>query len=166
MSLVMVICLESTDFPHSSLQTAVYTPIPTWIVIPVLPLFHSITWPTAQLPLSVASSVPQRKVLSVPTIGASGTGLLVIVTGADAGDSPHLSLQMAVYVPTPTWIVIPIMPLFHWIVSPTAQAAVKVASSLPQTMVLFTVTIGALGNTISGTTTALVSLTHPFPSLT
>ncbi len=67
-----------------------------------------------------------------------------MVTGVLAGDVPQVFVHVAVYVPAPTLIVVPVAELLH-VTVPIQFDAVKVASSLPHTNVLFAVMLGANG---------------------
>ena len=81
---------------------------------------------------------------SVVITGALGGVPVPIVIVLLFGDVPHELLQVAVYVPAPTSIVDVVAPLLHANV-PVQPAAVNVAFSVPHTVVLFDVILGAFG---------------------
>ena len=91
-------------------------------------------------------SVPQTTVLFAEITGATGDGLVPIVIVFELPDVPQLVVQVAVYVPAPTSLVVPTPnPADQVIVPPAQPVAVNVAFSTPQTSVLFDEITGADG---------------------
>lgn len=113
------------------------------MVAPVISLFHIIV-PEQFSAVSVAFSVPHTCVLLAVMVGAAGAPPLLIVTDVEAGLVPQVVVQVAVYVPAPTSLVVPVVPSFH-VTVPVQLLAVSVAFSVPQTCVLLVVTLGAVG---------------------
>src|SRR5690606_29651777 len=90
--------------------------------------------PAQPVAVSVAVSFPQRTDLLGVTTGASGMLPSPITIGADTSDAPQLFTQVAVYVPLPTRIGLPVIPLLQVKVPPLGHAPVRVAFSVPQTV--------------------------------
>jgi hypothetical protein len=112
-------------------------------VLPVAPVLHVIV--PAQLDdVKIAVSVPQRLVLSAVITGASGEPPLVIETVFEFPLTPQLFVQVAEYVPAPTWILDVVAPVVHVIV-PVHPVEIKVAFSVPQTLILSVEITGAAG---------------------
>ena len=103
-----------------------------------------VTVPLQPVAFNVAFSPSQHTVLSVVTNGAVGNGSLIIVTDTDTGDVPHAVVHVAVYVPTPTSLVVPVPPTDH-VTVPVQPVAVNMAFSVPHTVVLFAETTGGTG---------------------
>ncbi len=84
--------------------------------------------------------------MSALTDGAAGLAEVPIVTGAEATDVPQLVVQVAVYVPAPAWMLVPVA-LFDQVTVPAQPLAVSVAFSLSHTVSLSALTDGAAGFT-------------------
>jgi hypothetical protein len=121
----------------------VYVPAPTSIDVPVDPLLQA-TVPAQPEAVSVAFSVPHTCDLLAATVGADGRVPVVIVTEFDAALVPQVVVQVAVYVPAPTSIDVPVDPLLQATV-PAQPEAVSVAFSVPHTCDLLVATVGADG---------------------
>ncbi len=117
------------------------------MVAPVPNVPDHVIVPSVQpVAVNVAFSVPQTTVLFAEITGATGAGLVPIVTVFELPEVPQLVVQVAVYVPVPTSFVVPTpIPPDHVIVPPAQPVAVKVAFSVPHTVVLFELITGALG---------------------
>ena len=70
----------------------------------------------------------------------------MIVTLFDTGLVPQMVVQVAVYVPAPTWILAPVTPVLH-VTVPLQFIAVKVARSVPHSSVLLLEILGVVGRT-------------------
>jgi hypothetical protein len=92
----------------------------------------------------LAFSVPQTCVLSEVSDGADGVPPVVMVTELDATLVPHEVVQVAVYVPAPTDVVVPVALLLQ-VTVPAQLAAVRVAVSAPHNWVLLAEIVGAVG---------------------
>jgi len=125
--------VEAGEVPQSFTQTAVYVPAPTCLGLAVMPSFH-LTVPLAQVAVSVAISVPQSTVLLGTTVGAAGASPVPITIGVEAGEVPQVLTQTAVYVPAPTRIGLPVLPLLQVRVPPVGHEPVSVAWSVPHTL--------------------------------
>jgi hypothetical protein len=128
--LVIFIALEATLTPHEVEHVAVIAwVVDTWILKPVAPVDHVIVPPTQPVAVMVATWPSQHSVLSAFNSGAAVNGNLPIVI-VDAGDVPHASEQVAVYVPGPTSFGDPVPKLFdHVIIPPSQPLAVIVVLS-------------------------------------
>lgn len=82
--------------------------------------------------------------MSVVTTGADGNGSLPITIGNEAADVPHALVHVAVYEPALTSFVVPVPPTDH-VTVPLQPVAVKVAFSVPHTVDLLLVKVGAVG---------------------
>jgi len=127
---VMVTELDATLVPQVEEQVAVYVPAPTWMLVPVA-LLLQLTVPVQPVAVSVAFSSPQTCVLLAEILGAAGNAPVVIVTELEATLVPQVLVQVAVYVPAPTWVVVPVALLLQ-VTVPVQFEAVKVACSIPQ----------------------------------
>jgi hypothetical protein len=58
---------------------------------------------------------------------------------------PQLFVQVAVYVPAPTWIDVCVLPLGDQVTVPAQPTAVKVTCCVPQILVALAETTGAFG---------------------
>ena len=58
---------------------------------------------------------------------------------------PHELVQVAVYVPAPTWIGFCVLPLCVQVTVPAQPVAVNVAFCVPQIFVISAVIVGAFG---------------------
>ncbi len=141
---VIVTGVEATEVPQLLTHVAVYVPAPTCLGLAVVLSFHC-TVPLVQVAVRVAISVPQSVVLLATIDGAVGAGWLVITTGIEAGEVPQLLTQVAVYVPGPTRIGLPVLLLFQVSTPPVGQLPVRVAFSSPHTLSLLAVICGAVG---------------------
>ena len=92
----------------------------------------------------VAVSLSHTTVTLAVMAGAPGLLPWVITIGVEAGEVPQSVLQVAVYVPAPTWIELPVAPLLHTMV-PLAQTAERVALSVPHIALVLVATLGATG---------------------
>ena len=110
----------------------------------MLPSFQVSTPPVGQLPVRVAFSSPHTLSLLAVICGAVGAGWVVIVTGVEATEVPQLLTHVAVYVPAPTCLGLAVVLSFHCTV-PLVQVAVRVAISVPQSVVLLATIDGAVG---------------------
>jgi hypothetical protein len=99
--------IEGSELPHSFLQTAVYVPAPTTLGFVVLPSDHTAV-PLVQLAVNVVVSVPQSINLPATTVGATGATPVPITTGVEVSDVPQVLIHVAVYVPAPTMIGLPV----------------------------------------------------------
>ena len=136
--------VEAGELPHAFTQVAVYVPAPTVLGLAVVPSLHC-TVPVAQVAVSVAVSAPQRVVLLGTTVGAAGVLPVPMVIGSDATEVPQLLTQVAVYVPAPTEIGLPVAPLLQVRIPPEGHAPVRVAFSAPQTINLLVWMFGLPG---------------------
>ena len=145
--LLMVIEFDTAELPHELTQVAVYVPTPTSFVDPVPNVPDQVIVPPAHpVAVSVALSVPQIMVLFAEITGATGDGLVPIVIVFEFPEVPQLVVQVAVYVPAPTSLLVPTPnPADQVIVPPTQPVAVSVALSVPHTVVLLDVITGATG---------------------
>ena len=100
--------------------------------------------PSQPVAVNVAFSPSQHTVLSVLITGADGGLPVLIVTVLLLPEVPQLLLHVAVYVPAPTSIVVPVAPVLH-VTVPVQLVAVKVAVSVPHTSVLLEAIVGADG---------------------
>jgi hypothetical protein len=118
-------------------------------VIPVPKVPDQVTVPPVQpVAVNVALSVPQIDVLLAVIVGATEAGLAVMVTELEARDVPQLVVQVAVYVPAPTSLVVPVPnPPDQVTVPPEQPVAVRTAFSVPQTVNLLADILGAVGTT-------------------
>ena len=99
--------------------------------------------PTA---VKIAFSTPQIIVLFADIDGAVGVAPVDIVTLFEFPEVPQLVVHVAVYVPAPTSFVRPVPnPPDQVSVPPLQPAAVNVAFSVPQSVVLFVDIVGAVG---------------------
>ena len=123
-------------------------PEPTCFVAPTpKPPDHVIVPPTQPVAVNVALSFTHTLVTSLVSTGAIGGVPVFIVTVFDAVDVPQLVVHVDVYVPAPTSFVVPApKPDDHVIVPVSQPVAINVAFSVPQTVVLFVVITGAVGN--------------------
>ena len=110
---------------------------------PVAPVLHLIV-PVQSVAVNVAPYRSATSVRFAVITGALGGVPVPIVIVLLFGDVPHELLHVAVYVPAPTSIVDVVAPLLHVNV-PVQFAAVNVAFSVPHTVVLFDVILGAFG---------------------
>ena len=136
--------VEAGEAPHEVTHVAVYVPAPTCLGLAVVLSFHC-TVPLAQVAVRVAFSSPHTLVLFAVICGAVGAGWLVITTGVEAGEVPQLLTHVAVYVPGPTRIGLPVLLLFQVSTPPVGQLPVRVAFSSPHTLSLLAVICGAVG---------------------
>ena len=113
------------------------------MLTPVAPVDQVIV-PAHPAAVTVAFSPPHTVALSALTDGAAGLADVPIVTGADATDVPQLVVQVAVYVPAPTWITLTVWPVDH-VMAPAQPVAVSVAFSPSHTVALSALTDGAAG---------------------
>jgi hypothetical protein len=91
---VIVTELEADDVPHELTHVAVYVPMPTSFVAPVPNVPDHVIVPSAQpVAVNVAFSVPQTIVLFADITGATGAGLVVIVTVFEFGLFPQIFSQ-------------------------------------------------------------------------
>ena len=109
-----------------------------------MPSLHC-TVPVAQAAISVAVSAPQRVVLLGPTVGAAGVLPVPMVIGSDATEVPQLLTQVAVYVPAPTEIGLPVEPLLQVRIPPEGHEPVRAAFSSPHTVSLLAWILGLPG---------------------
>ena len=115
------------------------------MLAPVAPVLH-VTVPLQFVAVNVALSVPQTSVLLLVILGADGAVPPVITTLFEFPEVPHELLQVAVYVPAPTWILAPVTPVLH-VTVPLQFIAVKVARSVPHSSVLLLEILGVVGRT-------------------
>jgi hypothetical protein len=142
---LMIITLLTPLSPQELLQVAVYVPaLFTEIVVPVAFVLHLIV-PLQPAAIKVAVSVLHKLVLLALTIGAAGLEPVLMITTLLAPLSPQELLQVAVYVPALfTEIDVPVAVVLHLTV-PLQRAAIKVAVSVLQILVLLALMIGAAG---------------------
>ncbi len=122
-------------------------PAPTSLVVPTpKPADHVMVPPTQPVAVKVALSATHTLVTLLLNTGALGGVPVVIVTLFDAVDVPQMVVHVAVYVPAPTSFVDPVPNVPDQVIVPSVQpVAVKVAFSVPQTVVLFVAITGATG---------------------
>ncbi len=113
--------------------------------MPVDPLLQLIV-PLQPVAVNVAFSPSQQIVLSVLIVGTVGVVLVPIVITFELPDVPQLVVQVAVYVPAPTCLLVPTpSPDDQVIVPPSQPVAVMVALSGTHTLVTLLVKTGAEG---------------------
>jgi hypothetical protein len=102
--------------------------------------------PTQPVTVKVAFSVAHTFVLLAEITGAVETEPVPMVIGFETNELPHALTQVAVYVPAPTSFVAPVPKPDDQVIVPSVQpVAVKIAFSVPQTLVLLTEITGAVG---------------------
>lgn len=102
------------------------------------------TLPAQPLAVSVAFSSPHTFSLSAVTAGAAGLFVVPMVMLTELAEVPQSVVQVTVYVPLPTWILLPVAPLDQFKV-PEQPLAVKVAFSASQTAKRSACMLGAFG---------------------
>jgi hypothetical protein len=123
-TLVMFKAFEATLTPHDVEQVAVIAcVVDTWILAPVAPVDHVIVPPTQPAAVIVATWPSQHSVLSAVNVGTAGAALVPITTGVDAADVPQSLVQVAVYEPGPTTLLVPVPKLFDQVIVPPIQPA-------------------------------------------
>jgi hypothetical protein len=119
--LVPIVIVTAPDGPHSFAHVAEYVPGPTSLVNPVPKLFDQVIVPPAQ-PEAVIVVFSFAQISLAPVkIGAGNNGLIFTTTSLEAPEVPQTSVQVAVYLPGVTSLVIPvpnvpdqvIVPLVH-----------------------------------------------------
>lgn len=111
--------------------------------VPVAPV-DQVTVPAQPVATNWAFSPSHTKVLSVVMAGAAGFAEVPMVTGSEDDDVPQLVVQVAVYVPAPTWVLVPVAP-FDQVTVPAQPVAVNVAFSPSHTVDLSALMDGAAG---------------------
>ncbi len=141
----MILC-ELALVPHSVVQVAVYVPdSDTWIVVPVAVVLQ-VTVPLHPFAVKVAFSPSQHTVLSVVTTGTLGAVLVPMVIVFELPEVPQLVVHVAVYVPAPTSLLVPVpKPADQLIVPPSQPVAVNLAFSFAHTDDLSVANTGADG---------------------
>jgi hypothetical protein len=127
---------EAADVPQSDVHVAVYDPGPTTLLVPVPNVPDHVMVPPAQ-PAAVTVVVALAHTSVAPdNTGATGAALVPITIELDTVEIPQISEQVAVYVPGPTALLVPVPnEPDHVMVPPVQPVAVIVAVVFGQTSV-------------------------------
>jgi hypothetical protein len=127
---------EAADVPQSVVHVAVYEPGPTTLLVPVPNAPDHVMVPPAQ-PAAVTVVVPVAHTSVAPdNTGATGAAFVPITIVLDTAEIPQISEHVAVYVPGPTTLLVPVPNVpDHVIIPPAQPVAVIVVVVLGHTSV-------------------------------